>query len=429
MNSGAAPTDPSDPVHHRVLVTPLGFNLAEVTRMIEVARALPPTVEPVFLVHDAGYDHLVDEAGFRRLPGSPSLSPAERELAIAADQGHTWRHPFTRERVAHRVETERRALRTLGAGAVLHGTNPTAPISARAEGVPLVYPVPYPWSVPQLAGRRPLPLVLDRGAGRVLNRALTPVVGRLATRVPGLLPRSFREVAAAHGVRLRGIFDLLGADVTLLTCLEEELEGAALPPGHHLVGPIFAHLDGEVPPLVRELAAGPRPLVYLAFGSSGNRRLALRAMAALAEEDVEVVAPLRQYLRPGDEARVPANVHLVDLLPAHRLGGLVDAAILHGGQGTVQTACATAVPFLGIGQSAEQRWNVDVCVRAGHAEALGVRDLRPGGGRFRAALHRVLHDPAVRARAEEAARRHRAVDGAARSAAVITQVLEERSAT
>src|SRR5699024_2539405 len=138
----------------------------------------------------------------------------------------------------------------------------------------------------------------------------------------------------------------------------------------HVVGPIFAHLDAEIPALVHELAASDRPLVYMAFGSSGNRPLVLSAMRAVASAPIEVVAPVRQYLRAGDEALVLHNVHVVDLLPAHRLGPLVDAAILHGGQGTVQTACATAVPFVGIGLSAEQRWNVDVCVRSGNALAL-----------------------------------------------------------
>lgn len=404
-------------------MTPLGFNLAEVTRMIEVARALPSHVEPIFLVHDTGFDHLVDAAGFRRVPGSPSLSPAQQAQAIAADQGHTWRHPFTRERVAHRVVTERRAIRRLGAGAVLHGTNPTSPISARAERVPLVYPVPYAWSAPMLAGQRPLPLAMERGAGRVVNRLLSPLAGRLATRVPGLLPRSFREVAAEHGVRLRGLFDLLGADITLLTCLEEELDGADLPACHHVLGPIFAHLDAPVPAWVQELAAGPRPLVYMAFGSSGSRRLALRALAAVAGEEIEVIAPLRQYLRPEDHSRVPPNVHLTDLLPAHSLGGVVDAAILHGGQGTVQTATATGVPFIGIGQSAEQRWNVDVCARDGHAVALASGDLKPGGRRLRRALRSVLDDPAYRERAREASVRYRAVDGAAGSARIITELL------
>lgn len=85
-----------DPASHRtVLFTPLGLNLAEVTRMIQVAQALPRTVEPVFLVHDAGFDHLVDRAGLRRVPGERPFTAREAAQVMAFDQGRTPRHPFT----------------------------------------------------------------------------------------------------------------------------------------------------------------------------------------------------------------------------------------------------------------------------------------------------------------------------------------------
>src|SRR5690625_5020337 len=327
-----------DPASHRtVLCTPLGLNLAEVTRMIQVAQALPRTVEPVFLVHDAGFDHLVDRAGLRRVPGERPFTAREAAQVMAFDQGRTPRHPFTYEVVHRRVQREREASRAVGAVAVVHGTNPTSTLSARAEAVPLFYPVPYAWSTPMLRGGRPLPLLADRGLGHVVNRVLTPPVRHAMTASHLLVPGSFRRVAAGAGVRLDSPMDLLGADVTLLTCTEDEVTGA-LPPDTHVVGPIFAHLDAEIPALVHELAASDRPLVYMAFGSSGNRPLVLSAMRAVASAPIEGVAPVRQYLRAGDEAPVPHNVHVVDPLPAHRLGPLGDAAILHGGQGTVQTA-------------------------------------------------------------------------------------------
>ena len=105
---------------------------------------------------------------------------------------------------------------------------------------------------------------------------------------------------------------------------------------------------------------------------------------------MNVVAPIRHYLEPGDT--VPANVHVTDLLPAHRLGGLVDAAVLHGGQGTVQTACATGVPFVGMGLQPEQTWHVRVCERRGNAIAVSPKDVSKP--EFLAAVRRVLTDPA-----------------------------------
>lgn len=410
-----APTGP-----RTVLLTPLGFNLAETTRMIEVARQLPPTLRAVFLAHDDRYLGLVREAGFLQVPGAPSFTRAQQDQAMAFDQGRTLRHPFSPEVLEQRIQTERAAIRDLAAVAVVHGTNPTSPISARAEGVPLFYPVPYVFSRPQLDSGAVVP-VLPAGRGAFLNRPLTWATDRLFTRAP-LLPPSFRRAAARHGAHsVSTLMDLLGADVTLLTAMADEIGADPLPPSHHRVGPIFARLPGEVPQEVRELAAGTEPVVYLALGSSGTRAVVRDAVRALADLPIRVIAPVRDYLQPGDLDAMPSNVLVTDLLPAHLLGPYVDAAVLHGGQGTVQTACATGVPFIGMGLSAEQRWNVQVSQQRGNAIAIAPHQLRGRARRFRRALHRVLFDPLVRETAREVQRDYARENGAARSAQVIAE--------
>lgn len=403
-----------------VLFNPIGLNLAEVTRMVEVARALRnhPGMRPVFLVHDKGFDHLVTQAGFTRLPGATPFTDEQARQVVAFDQGRTLRHPFTLERVRERVAVERAAIRDLGAAAVVHGTNPTTPISARAEGVPLFCPVPYAFSAAHLASGRGLPILPPHGPGRLLNKGLASLAARLVGGAP-LLPASFQRVGRENDVRMRSLGDLLGADHVLLTAMPDEVGSSPLPAGHHRVGPVFARLDAPMPGIVDELAAGDRRVVYCAFGSSGSPELARHALRALAEAPVEVIAPLRQYLTPEEESRLPGNIHVTDLVPAHRLEGLVDAAVLHGGQGTVQTACATGIPFIGMGLSAEQRWNVDVWARRGNAIALSPRALRGDARRFRDALCRLLGDPGILQAARQVAREHEGVDGAAECARII----------
>ncbi|GMA40743.1 glycosyltransferase [Mobilicoccus caccae] len=405
-----------------VLFTPLGFNLAETTRMIEVARALPNGLDPVFVVHDETYLHLVRDAGFRLEPAGPPLTPEQRRQALAVDQERGLRLPFTEELLDARVRAERDAVRVTGAVAMVHGTNPTSTISARAEGIPLFYPVPLALTSPHLASGWTLPILpTSTASGRLLNPALTRLAAWAYASAP-LVPAAFTRVAERHGAPPPRTFaDLLGADVTLLTAMADEIGGLDLPASFHRVGPIFARLPGEVPPLVHRLAAGPEPLVYLACGSSGHRRLVLDVIDAVRTLPIQVVAPVRSYLTERDLADLPANVHVTDLLPAHRLGGLVDAAILHGGQGTVQTACAGAIPFVGIGLQTEQRWNVGVCERRGHAISVAPRQVRGRG--LRVALHRVLTDPTVRRVATEVAAEYRDEDGAARSAAVIADLV------
>lgn len=402
-----------------IVIAPVTFNLAETTRGIEVARALGADHRIVFLAYEPEYVHLIHEAGFEVRQLAPVMSPKERAQALALDQGRGFRHPFTRDFVRRRVAAERQLIRDVKADAVVHFTNVTSLISARAEGVPIVYPVPFALTRPHVEQVKRLGLIrgkspVARAADRVASGILRLIYARLS-----LAPRAFSAVARENGVEpIRTMADLFAADWNLLTVLPEELDGISLPENYRRAGPIFAKLDGEVPAVVRELAAAPEPLIYLALGSSGNRSLALAAAQALGDMDVNVVAPLRHFLRPDDE--VPPNVHLVDLIPAHLIGDMVDAAVLHGGQGTVQTACATGVPFVGIGLQPEQVWNVDVCARRGNAVALSRRDV--GGARFSRAVEQVLHDPSVRAAAAQAAKDAQGEDGAA---AVARFVIEE----
>ena len=404
-----------------LVFAPVTFNLAEVTRMIEVAKALPRH-RAVFMGYEPEYVPLIEQAGFEYRPQEPVWTPAERRQALAFDQGRSLRHPFTPECVRARVAVERALIREVGAAAVVIGTNVSSLISARAEGVPLFYPVPFALTQPHVTQSAKLGLVRGEGTAAAFADGMATQATRWAyTRLP-VAPRAFRVVARENGAQpLRTVASLLEADHNLLTVLADELEGYVLPEGYRRVGPIFAHLPGEVPEVVHELASRDRPLIYLALGSSGNRRLALRAAAAMADFPVNVVAPVRHLLAPGDEDDLPPNVTVTDLLPAHLLGGLVDAAVLHGGQGTVQTACATGVPFVGMGLQPEQAWNVAVCRRRGNAVALAPAQV--GRPAFRRAVRRVVTDPEIREAAERTRHLYAQEDGAAAAAAVIEETL------
>ncbi len=399
-----------------ILFAPVTFNLAETTRMIEVARALGAEHRAEFM----GYEHdcvsLIRDAGFPYHALEPAWTAAQRKQAMDFDQGRAIRSPFTRELVAARVDAERALIRELGAAAVVIGSNITSLLSARAEGVPLYYATVFALTGPHVAQTKRMHLVHGSGAlARAADRVATSAFRWLYTRAP-VAPRAFTSVAVANGVPpLRTVASMLEADVNLLTVMPWELHGYDVPDEYQRVGPIFARLEAPLPPIVEEFAAEPEPLVYLGLGSSADRRLALDAAEVLGDLPVQVVAPIRHYLEPAD--RVPSNVHVTDLLPAHRLGGLIDAAVLHGGQGTVQTACATGIPFVGMGLQPEQVWNVEVCVRQGNAIRVPPKRVRKP--EFRAAVERVLSDPAMRDAAARVQREFADEDGAAASARII----------
>ncbi|MFC8681307.1 glycosyltransferase [Microbacterium ureisolvens] len=406
-----------------VVFCPVTFNLAEVTRMIEVARALDPAHRVVFMGYEAGFAHLIADAGFEYRACEPAMSSAQREQLMRFDQGKTLRSPLTDDLVSARVDVERALIRETDAAAVVIGSNVTSMISARAEKVPLFYAVPFALTRPQVEQTRRLGLV--RGSGRIAHaadRVATSLLRWAYNRAP-LAPRAFARVATANGVPpLKTVVSLLEADHNLLTVMPWELRGYMLPAGYQRVGPIFAHIDAPMPPIVAELAARDQPLVYLGLGSSASREMVLAAASQLGTLPIDVVAPVRHYLQSADV--LPPNVHVTDLLPAHLLGGLVDAAVLHGGQGTVQTACAAGIPFVGMGLQPEQVWNVDRCVAQGNALALSPK--QAGTPALAAAVRRLLSDAGIRAAADRVRAEFAEEDGAAASARVIEEALAAR---
>jgi len=403
-----------------VLFCPVTFNLAETTRMIQVARAMDPAHRLVFMGYEDDYVSLIRNAGFEYRACAPAFTREERDQLIAFDQGRTLRSPLTEELVGARVELERRIIREQDAAAVVTGSNLTSFISARAERVPLYYPVPFALTEPQVRQAKHLFLVGGRGAlGRTADRIATAGFRWIYTRAP-LAPRALAKVAKANGAPpLRTVVSLLTADQNLITEMPWELDGFELPEGFRRVGPIFAHIDTPLPDVVLELAAAEKPLLYLGLGSSADRALALAAAQALGSLPVNVVAPIGRYVERDDE--LPPNIHVTELLPAHRLGGLVDAAVIHGGQGTVQTACATGIPFVGMGLQPEQTWHVRLCEQRGNAIAVSPK--RVGSPEFLDAVRRTLTDPAIRSAAGEVRQAYAGADGAAEVARIIEAAL------
>src|SRR5699024_1207425 len=263
------------------------------------------------------------------------------------------------------------------------------------------------------------------GSGRLAataNHLAGRVVPALARSVRWK-PASFRRVAAEHQVELPArTLDALDADLNLIASVFPVLEERPLAAGELAVGPVYAKPEGELPAAVRALAERRRPAVYVGLGSSADRELARSVLDQLAPLDLDVVAGVGRYLTAADRAQLPATVHVHDFLPAHRLTGLIDASIIHGGEGTVQTACASGVPFAGIGLQTEQRMNIAECVRHGNALRLTRSHLRRA--LLPVAVDHLLHDASLRRTAATLGTRVAALDGAAPAAGAIGDLLD-----
>lgn len=400
-----------------VLFAPETFNLAETTRAIEVARCLRGRHSCVFAGYSERYADLVRDAGFDYHALAPPLTDAQADQVIRFDQGRALSHPFTIELLRARVASERALNARLRPAATVIGSTLSQFVSARADGVPLVYVKPFAYSWPHLRQASSLPLLAGQGRfTRTFNTTAAHLL-RETARYATLKPRALVRVAAENGVRpARRTIDAMDGDLNLVASIR--LRPYLLPPHYRWVGPIYARLGhelpAEVPTLVEKARKRRRPVVYFAMGSSANREIVLGVLHELSRLPVTVLAPVSRYLGPQDHAGLGEHVHVFELLPAHLLGDLIDASVIHGGEGTVQTAAISGRPFVGIGLQVEQRWNVDECVRFGNA--VGLTPGQAHGEPLRRAFEAVLHDPALRARARELRRLLSGIDGAQNAA-------------
>ncbi|MEL4503806.1 nucleotide disphospho-sugar-binding domain-containing protein [Luteococcus sp. H138] len=397
----------------RILCAPETFNLGETSRGVEVARELAARGHAVrFMGYSPRFADYVRDAGFDLELLKPELSEADADALIAADQGRSLRHPFTTSVIRRRVASELELIRRWQPDAIVIGSTLSIFLSARIAGVPLAYVKPFPLSRGHLAAARTLPVLAGDGRLPQSGNRLAGGLARIAAPRVTWQPSAFRRVAREHGLELpRTTLDAMAADVDLIASLFPLLDGRPLAPGEVAVGPVYARSDEELPSEVAALADRQRPAVYVGLGSSGNAGLARRILTELDRMGLDVVTTAGRFLDDRDRAALSPRIRVFDFLPAHRLAGLVDASIIHGGEGTVQTACASGAPFAGIGLQLEQRCNLDECVRHGNALRFTAGDLLRG--HFPGIVARLLDDESLRTKARELAAVAGRLDGPA----------------
>lgn len=236
-------------------------------------------------------------------------------------------------------------------------------------------------------------------------------------------PGAFRQIARENGVELpRRTIDAISADLNLICSFPPILAGAPLGPREVAVGPVYSQSDDEVPDEILELAKNRgRPIVYVGMGSSARPDLVKSVLEQLSTVNIDIIAAVGGYFGEGQLSELPANVHVWDFLPVQKLTGIIDGSVIHGGEGTILTACASGVPFAGIGLQAEQRWNVEMCVKFGNAVDFNQRSVRRN--ELPLLVTEMLQDSDLRAAAGRMKEHMDRLDGAAESGRWIVEFI------
>lgn len=343
-----------------LLFAPETFNLAETTRMIEVAKACQSQATCIFMGYSRKFAAFIEKEGFEFNYLTPHLTETDIQNIMKFDQMKTIRIPFTYDMLRMRVENELQLIEKINPDGIIIGSTISLLISARVKKVPLIYVKPYAYSRAHVEG----PLFMERS-----NPYLKKIVKSLLLNLKWL-PKDIERVIKEFGVKdqFGYTIDAMAADLNCITTPELLTKNPILPKNSVYVGPIFANLNEEMPPDLQQLLEiRNKPLIYCSMGSSANRQLIFDLLQNFDGLAVEVISPMKSYLTEEQIKQVPKNVHLFDWLPAMAVQNKVTACVLHGGEGTVQTACLAGKPFIGIGLQKEQEYNINCCVKYGNA--------------------------------------------------------------
>jgi UDP:flavonoid glycosyltransferase YjiC (YdhE family) len=383
-----------------LLFAPCAFNLAETSRMVEIAKAVDrhPAASSVFdiqFISDGGdFEGLVEKHGFPLTRMEPRLTKEKIEHIAKVDRGEKFAPAFTDLEMIQRVDSEIALLGKTLPAAVVTGSYLTIPISCRVVQIPLVWVIQSTW----------LPEFFRHGAGMTDNvrpAALKAVADWTMMRFIDFWIRfgflnPANRCARHFGVSgYASIFEFWRGDITLVA-EPPEFSGVRLPPKHYFTGPLIPQDEFTLPP---ELTSIPRdkPLIYFAMGSSGTPEIVAKIVESFEGKPYRVIAPVKFQLGQVAGVRVPSNVLVTDWAPALPVNKMADLAVIHGGVGTVMTAALAGKPVVGVGMQMEQVANLACLERLGFA--IRVPKSKNPSRQVQAAIHKLLQDGRAKAKA------------------------------
>lgn len=354
--------------------------LSETSRMIEIYKALKKRhVEVVMATHGGPYEWLFEEEKIPYEIIQPHFSNERARAFVMTNTGEKGIAEFyTEEELDLHVQNEITFFKKNAIEKVITGFTLSCGISTRVLKIP--YYVTHLGSfVPPVFERRMLIPTL------VLNLKIFKLIPEkwLIKGINGLMyksrigTKSFNKVAKKYGVLpFRSLEEIMMGDVVIVTDVPEiltipkdEMESWS-PKGkykkyyHHDTklyygGAIYAKLFGEPSQEIIDFLNTDKPKIYVAL-TSGQTSVIQKVYEGIKDIDAKMI-----ILTTVHEIKMTENekVLVVDHLPSHKVMPMVDLAIIHGGQGSIQTAISAGTPVIGIPLHVEQGLNVAMLER------------------------------------------------------------------
>lgn len=382
-----------------IIFSPMACNLAETTRTLEIAKACRDIFDIVFVSYGGEFENLIEKEGFVIRHLEPNLTPEKIEHLYKVDQGQKFGYFFSTKEVEEQVKNEIALFQELKPIAVVTGVNFSNSISCRVTRIPLIWLTHSTWMIQSMynAGLASYVDMLDLPVIRLLPERLLISLSKKMFSLSNLYARPYDKVAQRYGLNpFKTMERLWEGDYNLLAEPEEfcELE---LPQTYHYIGPLIGRLDSPIPEDILNMKKG-KPIVYFAMGSSGQPKVIAKIVEGFESKPYRVIAPVKRLLQNID-VKIPSNVILTDWLPAHKVNPMADISVIHGGIGTVMTACLAGTPVVGVSMQPEQEFNIDCLVRKGFALRIRKNSFTPE--KLSNAIDKLLADKEAQRKAKE----------------------------
>ena len=358
----------------------------------------------------------------------PQLTPARCAELVQSGPGlgPPDQSMWTDDELLAHAEAEASYFRDHDVSVVVTGFTLTTLLSARLAGIRLSPSTPAP-SSPRSPSAGCFRCRPDRRCHLRCERCPRTWPAGRTTRGSGPVtstpPGSTGWPPGSASRRCRAFPAMLLGDLTLVTDLPEVVgvsaeameawrpaPGSPYRPSTRLAyaGPIHAHLDVPMPTRAEALLTAPGATVYVAMTSTPPDLVRAVVADLVSTADWQVLVAGTVHDVADLEALAPGRVVVEGVLPSHLVLPRVGAAVVTGGQGSVQAALSSGTPFVGIPLHAEQDLNVHLAAQLGAAVVQPVQSIVGGVGPD---VARVLADPSFRAAAGRWAARYAEVDG------------------
>lgn len=371
----------------RILFVAESVTLAQVVRLVSMARALDPRDYEIHFASASFPDFVFAGIPFER-HALASLSPERIDAAL-----RTGRRLYGLRVLRRYVQGDLALFEKVKPDLVVGDFRLSLPVSAPHFGVPHVALANAYWS--PYSTRRDFPMP-DHPIVRLLGEE------RAAPHFPKALPYVFAHFARpvnalrkAYGLSPIGTLPevltfgdhVLYADTPLLA------PTAGAPSHHAYLGPVLWSPAGPSP-VFGDKAEASRPTIYVTLGSSGNVSALPIVVEALRELAVNALVATAGRARI---AAPPANVTVTDFVPGDVAARNSTLVISNGGSSTGYQALAEGTPVLGIASNLDQFLAMRGIVAAGAGEVLRASTLTVP--RVRAAAKQMLAADSYRERA------------------------------